>query len=97
MRLFSKWWDNKEVRADEEAMMDFLPITDGVDHATKLAKARERHGKPFRTDAPKMRETENSRDLIDLINASESAKTKAEREEAAKRIINVRQINRGGR
>ena len=90
MRLFSKWWDNKEVRADEEAMMDFLPITDGVDHATKLAKARERHGKPFHAQIQHERETPHSRDLKEFNELSDAN----EKLSAANRIMNVRQINK---
>ena len=51
--------------------LDFVPVQADDKkaqrrHAQKLAQARERHGKEFRTHTRHARETEPSRDLQDL-------------------------------
>lgn len=63
----------------DDVTIDHLPINgdNARNYAEKLARARERHGKPFHTSERKPRETEPSHDLEQLNLASAKAKPDA--------------------
>lgn len=80
-----------------DAIVDFLPVNGDAELlAGKLAAAKERHGKPFASDVRKARETEHSRDLRDLNDASDETARKVESDRQA-HILKVRPMVRGAR
>jgi hypothetical protein len=54
-------------RNDDDLVMDYVPVSGHLkSHAKKLAKARERHGKEFRTNLQVVRVEPPSRTLQEL-------------------------------
>ena len=69
---FARWLSKVLWGDDSDDVMNFVPAqtNNTPDWLALVATARERHGKPFLAHTLKPRETEPTRDLVELNNAS---------------------------
>jgi hypothetical protein len=72
--LLKKLWNGER----EDHVQDYIPISGNSDFKKRLAKARERHGKQFRSQTTVKRVEPPSRDLVELNAASARPESKAE-------------------
>lgn len=65
-RFLSVLWKSMLDGQSDDMMLDHVPISGHYNFKKKLAKTRERHGKPFTAQSKIERKLPLSRDLIEL-------------------------------